>query len=375
MTRDRKWIVVLTAVAAMCATIVGTHLATATGPPVQTVDASVGLGPDNRLTIQFLGDTMLGDGAQATIDRKGYGWPFRPAVKAALDGDYVIANLEAPITHRTKPLNSAKEYNYSMSPTGVGALKRAGVDAVSLDNNHSMDAGRIGLADTLSYLRDAAIPSFGAGRNLRGAEKPLLLHSKVGTVGIVGLGEDFGSATRAEDAQPGTVVLSPQTVQRGIDLARAAGADWVIAFVHWGDNYMPINAEQRYWARMLVDAGYDMVVGAGPHVAQPISFIDGVPIVYSLGNFVFGAPGRFDSFGLRGYGLMLSATLSKTEGIQLAVRCVLTNNDVVHFRPTMCSTPLSMRLLQSLSPRVAMDGNLARVQTPHPAEKDVRGSS
>jgi len=372
MTRDRKLIAIFTAVAALCASVVGTHLATGTGPPVQTVDASVGLGPDNRLTIQFLGDTMLGDAAQSVMNKKGFDWPFRPAVKAALDGDYVIANLESPITNHSTPLNAGKEYNYRIDPTGAAALKRAGLDALSLDNNHAMDAGAIGLTDTLSALRDVGLPAFGAGPNLRRAEEPLLLHSSLGTVGVVGLGENFGSSIRAEDAQSGTVVLSPATVQRGVDLARAAGADWVIAFVHWGDNYMPINAEQRYWARMFVDAGYDMVVGAGPHVAQSISFIDGVPIVYSLGNFVFGAPGRFGSFGSPGYGLMLSAELSTIEGIRLAVRCVRTDNEVVHFRPEMCSTRQATRFLRTLSPRVVMDGNVARIQPPPVAENDLR---
>ena len=60
-------------------------------------------------------------------------------------------------------------------------------------------------------------------------------------------------------------MISPATVRRGAALARAAGADWVIAFVHWGENYQPVNAQQRAAAQEFAAAGYDMVVGSGPH--------------------------------------------------------------------------------------------------------------
>ena len=372
MTRDKKLITVFTMLAALCAGTVGHHLATAQGPPVRTVDAQVPVGADHLLSVQFVGDTMLGDGAQPMLNRRGYDRPFRPGVKAALDGDFVVANIEGPLTHITTPFNRGKDYAYAVNPAAAAAIKRAGVDAVDLDNNHVMDAGPQGLKDTFAFLGVAGLPAFGAGRDLTSAERPLLVHSAAGTVGIVGLGENFGSSTRAQDAtadairpekaQPGTVVLSPETLQREADLARAAGADWVVAFVHWGDNYMPINAQQRYWARMLVKAGYDLVVGSGPHIAQPITVFRGVPIVYSLGNFVFGAPGRFDGFGVPGRGLSVKADFSKTEGIRLHVRCLLTDNDVVRYRPKMCSPIQSRRFLPTLSPDLVMEGNAGLIQ-------------
>ncbi len=365
MSRDMKLIAVFTTAALLCASTLTVHLATAKGPPVQTVEAHVDVGSDGRLSIQFLGDTMLGDGAQPKLNRNGYDWPFQPGVKAALDGDFVIANSEAAFTHRTKPFIGSKEYFYASDPTAIGALQRVGIDALSLDNNHSMDAGPAGLTDSLTFLADGSMPSFGAGPSLQRAERPLMLRSAAGTVGIVGLGEDFGSSIRAEDAQAGTVVFSPETVQRGVDQARADGADWVIAFVHWGDNYMPINSQQRYWARLMVDAGYDMVIGTGPHVAQKIGFIDGVPIVYSLGNFVFGAPGRFAEYNKSGHGLLVSAELSQTDGISLGVRCLITDNELVQFQPTMCSTKQSSRFLPQINSTMVINGNQGVVGAPH----------
>ena len=371
MTRDKKLITIFTLVAALSAGFVGNHLATAKGPPVQTIDAQVDAGVDG-LSVQFVGDTMLGDGAQPMLNRWGYDSPFRPRVRAALNGDFVVANVEGAFTHITQPFNRGKDYSYAINPAAVAAIQRAGVDAVDLDNNHAMDAGPQGLKDAFAFLHVAEMPGFGAGANLKRAEQPLLLHSKAGTVGIVGLGENFGSSIRADDAQAGTVVLSPKTVQRGVDLARAAGADWVIAFVHWGDNYMPVNSQQRYWGRMLVKAGYDLVVGSGPHIAQPIEFFRGVPIVYSLGNFVFGAPGRFDGFGVPGLGLMVKADLSKTEGITLHVRCLVTDNNFVHYRPKMCAPKRSRHFLPKLIPGIVMEGNGGFIQAP--AHRKAHGS-
>ncbi len=365
ISRDTKLIAFFSLAALMCVSALAVHFAVADGPPIRTVDARVDVGSDDRLSIQFLGDTMLGDAAQPKLNRNGYDWPFRPTIRATLDGDFTIANSETPFTYRTKPYDPGKEYSYTSEPTAIGALQRAGIDAVSLANNHAMDAGPIGLTETLTYLADNKMPSFGAGPSINRAEEPLILRSSEGTVGIVGLGENFGSSIRAEDSQAGTVVLSSGSVQRGVDLARAAGADWVIAFVHWGDNYMPVNDEQRYWARQFVEAGYDMVVGAGPHITQPIRFIQGIPIVYSLGNFVFGAPGRFQEYDhTLGHGLMLTATLSKTNGIRLKLRCLITDNEVVRYRPKMCSNTQAAHLMSVLTPRAVTKGAGALVDLP-----------
>ena len=374
MMRDRRLIAMFSLVAVLSAGTVGSHLATADGPPVRTVEAHASTGYDGRLTVQFVGDTLLGDGARPVLGRHGYDHPFRPAVARALDGDFVIANAEGPFTHITEPWNKGKDYSYAASPLALAAIRRAGVDALGIDNNHTMDAGPRGLRDTFGFLRSAGLPAFGAGTSLSDAERPLMIRSEAGVVAVVGLGENFGSSVTAKDADPesipaekaqaGTVVLSPESVQRGVDLARAAGADWVVAFVHWGDNYMPVNEQQRYWARTLVKAGYDLVVGAGPHIAQPIEVIRGVPVVYSLGNFVFGSPGRFDGFGTVGRGLMVSAEFSDPQGIQLRVRCLVTDNDVVHYRPTLCTPRQSRRLLPGLRPEIVLDRNSGTLQVP-----------
>ena len=357
ITRDRKLIAFFATVLLGSGTALAAHLTRAEAPPVQAVERTVPMGEDDRLSIQFVGDTMLGDDAQALLDRFGYDWPLA-AMAPQLDGDHVIANAEGPFTLVRQPYNRAKSSFYPASPAAAGALARAGVDTIALGNNHTMDAGPQGLADTFTNAEAAGLSAFGAGHDLAGAQRPLILHSAFGDVGVVALGENFGRTSRAADAAPGTVVLSPETVQRGIDLARAAGADWVIAYVHWGDNYVQITDQQRYWAQMLVKAGYDMVIGTGPHVTQPIEVIDSVPVAYSIGNFAFGAAGGFSSHGVPGYGLMISAVFTRHAQVTVSVRCLLTDDAVVNFQPIPCTPEQAAVLLPAYNPDMAVLGNV-----------------
>ncbi|WP_167043623.1 CapA family protein [Salinibacterium sp. ZJ454] len=360
LRRDRWLIAIsLTALIGIVFTVV-TDYRTRTAPAVETVKVAVHSPLPKEWTLQFAGDTMVSDGAQPLLDQYGYDAPFSQ-VAPLLRGDVVIANAEAPISEQTVPANPGKSYSYNSTPLVAGALQRAGVDVLGLGNNHAMDMRVSGLRDTQEFAQQVGIDTFGAGGTIAEAEKPLLLTSPIGTVGIVALGEDFGDANSASEDQPGTVVLSPEAVQRGIDLARAGGADWVIAYVHWGDNYTDTLPPQRYWAQMMVDAGYDLIVGTGPHIAAPIEFVDGVPVVYSLGNFVFGAPGRFKSFGKEGIGLLLSVTLSTTAPTQLAVRCILTNNKKTGYVPQACGPEDTARIMPSISPRLRVDGTTARM--------------
>lgn len=343
MTRDHKLIAVFTAIALCAGGAVAARMAVGDVPPVRAVDRTVGESnapsPDGRLTVQFMGDTLLGDEAQRRIDRHGYDWPLA-AIRRAINADVSIAVGEGPFTNRTELWNTKKKYSYTSHPAAAAALARAGIDALALANNHVFDAGAPGLADTMRHAKAAGIDTFGAGPDLARAEQPLLLRSNVGTIGVVGFGESFGH--QADVGVPGTMVLSTRAVQRGIHLARTAGATWVIAHVHWGDNYAPINAEQRAWAQQFADAGYDMVVGSGAHRSQPIEFIGSMPVFYGIGNFVFGTPGRWDDSYAAGMGLLVNLELSSRQSPRLSVRCLVTDNRVVAYRPRMC-TPTEAR--------------------------------
>lgn len=322
-------------------------------PPALVRDVTAG--PDDRFALQFVGDTLLGDDAQPWLDFHGYDWPFEK-VRPALDGDFTIAGAEAPITAYTQQANPIDENFYRTRPEAAAAIARAGIDALTLANNQILDAGTVGLADTMAHAQTAGMAAIGAGPDLARAEQPLLLRTEVGTIAVVGIGEDFGPD--AESGTPGTLVLSPETIRRAADTARAHGARWVVAAVHWGDDYGPVNAEQRYWAQQFADAGYDLVVGAGPHNAQPIEVIGTMPVVFSLGNFVLGTGGRFTELGMPAFGLIANLELDDQGTARLTVRCLQTNNDVVGFQPRPCDQRQSQIVLPALYPGLTMAGRV-----------------
>jgi hypothetical protein len=360
-TRDRFLVVTALMVSLAGTGAIAANYGTKQTPDVQSVNVWSGQVAQDRWSVQFLGDTMLGDGETPLLDPQLSYEASLAAVAPLVDGDFVIANAEAPITFSNQTLIPGKNFSYRSEPQAAWALSKLGVDAISVGNNHSLDMGLAGLQDTMRYASNAGMASFGAGLNLAEAERPVMLNTEMGTVGVVSIGENFGKAMKATDIGPGTVVFSPEAVQRGYDLARAAGADFVVGYVHWGDNYTDTLPQQRYWAQVLVDAGYDVIVGAGSHIAEKIEFIGDVPVAYGLGNFVFGTPGRYESFGKQGFGLMLSLELSHNAPTQLAVKCIVTDNRLNGFLTQPCTPPQMVGVMSVINPALQIQGNVARM--------------
>ncbi|GAA1244003.1 hypothetical protein GCM10009609_04190 [Pseudonocardia aurantiaca] len=360
MTRDQKLIGVFATLFVLTAGVVGAEVVReAPLPPVPTILRDVPTGPDGRLSIQLFGDTMLGGEFPLLIQQRQQGpdWPF-DAVRSHLAGaDYVIAAAEAPISDHVEPWDPSSASVFVSGPEAAAVMARAGVDALSLATDHAFDTGPVGLADTMRHADMAGVSTFGAGPDLPRAEQPLMLRTEFGTIGIVGMGESFGH--RAGAISPGTMVLSPEAVQRGADLARAAGADWVVAVVHWGDSYQPVAPRQRYWAEVFATAGYDLVVGSGPHYVQPIEVIGSMPVLYSVGNFVYGTNGRYQQLGIPGFGLSAGFELSRDAPPRLAVRCVAADNRAVEFQPRPCNPAETLAFLPTLNAELEVQGGLA----------------
>jgi poly-gamma-glutamate capsule biosynthesis protein CapA/YwtB (metallophosphatase superfamily) len=313
----------------------------------------------NELSIVWAGDTMLGDDAVPVIAERGHEWPLA-GVAPLLSGDAVVVNGETPITSRDLPFVPGKRFSYATDPAAAGALAEAGVSALALANNHVMDEGPVGLADTRRHAEAAGLVTFGAGEDLGDAERPLLIRGEAGDVGVVALGKFYGRRVTAGSDQAGTVVFSEESVKRGHALAKAAGAEWVVAYANWGENYEDLRQDQRSLAAQLVDAGYDLVIGVGPHVAQGVEYIDSVPVLYSLGNFVFGSGGRFTPRH-KGYGLVLETVFTE-EGLSgMDITCIVTDNDRVAFQPRPCSAVDARTVLRRLDPRIVVHGSTGRL--------------
>lgn len=303
-------------------------------------------------TILWAGDTLLADAAQPLLDAHGYQWPFEHLVPL-LDAEYAILNAEGPITHRSTPYDPAQRWSYNAHPLAAAALAEVGFDALGFSNNHTMDRGAEGITDTIRYAEAAGMAVFGAGTTRIAAEQPLLIDTPYGRVGVVALGLDWGADRIATATHPGTVAFSVAAIQRGHTIAVQGGAQWVVAYVHWGQNYDVVRPQEQAWAQTFVDAGYDMVIGHGAHVVQPIALIDGVPVVYSLGNFVFGTAGRFTDL-FPGYGLIVTAALDEGGFYEMRLRCIQTDNDVVAFQPRPCTIPQAEAVFGALHPAIKL---------------------
>ncbi|MFV0524632.1 MAG: CapA family protein [Acidimicrobiales bacterium] len=320
-------------------------LAAASDPDPSLTGAPVLANDTMALTI--VGDTMLGDAAQHYLDRYGYEWPAAklPPWPA---GSVVVANLEGPITTSTTVLDPDRPWTYNADPAAAPALRAIGVDVVSLANNHSMDRGLTGLTDSIAHTTAAGIVDIGAGENLARAQRPFLLDTPSGRLALFGF-EDTNSAFTARHDRPGTLRLSNEAMADAAARADDAGAVVTVAYVHWGENYAPVDDRQRERARALVEAGFDLVVGAGSHTGQPIEIVDGVPVAYSVGNFLFGTPGRYPA-AAPGRSHILTVTFEPGRGMTLDVRCLEVDNEDVAFQPRACGPADAPAYYRSISP-------------------------
>jgi len=240
------------------------------------------------LTLMAVGDINLGDGPGGMIDRFGAGYPWA-SVGATLRGaDIAFGNLECPVSLRGTA--QVKQYTFRGRPSSVAAMRAdAGFDVLNLANNHSGDYGDAALVDTLRTLRANDIVPVGAGANEAAAYRPAVVEALGLKVAFVGFSSILPFEFRAVGLSPGTAWATPERVTAAIARARRS-ADVVIATFHWGIERDTVESPaQRALADVALRAGATAVIGAHPHVLQPVRRPAGRLVAYSLGNFVFGA--------------------------------------------------------------------------------------
>jgi poly-gamma-glutamate capsule biosynthesis protein CapA/YwtB (metallophosphatase superfamily) len=232
----------------------------------------------------FAGDVMLDDGPGRTIAAGGD--PLAPFAAILADADFRIGNLECPIATGGKALDN-KIYTFRAQPRALDVLKGR-FDAMAVSNNHAGDYGKGAFVETLGRLERSGIRPFGGGRDLAAAHAPLWIEKKGLRIAVLGYNEFKPRSFEAGPDWPGVAWSEDNQVVADIRAARAAGADIVIPFMHWGwEREAQPDERQRRLARTMIDAGADAVVGGHPHVTQGAEYYRGKPIVYSLGNFVF----------------------------------------------------------------------------------------
>lgn len=240
------------------------------------------------LRLAAVGDVNLGDGPGAQIAAHGASYPWAsvgPRLRAA---DLTFGNLECAVSLRGRA--QEKTYVFRGRPSSLEAMRTAaGFDVVNLANNHAGDYGDTALLDTLRNVRRFGMLPVGAGATEAAAYRPQVVEALGLRVAFVGFSVILPYEFRAQGRNPGTAWGVPDRVRDGVRRA-AREADVVIATFHWGIERDRTEApDQRRLARIALDAGATAVIGAHPHVLQPIRRLPGRLIAYSLGNFVFSA--------------------------------------------------------------------------------------
>ena len=241
----------------------------------------------------FAGDVYLSDHVLEAYDAAGgidsvLSQDYQAEIQAA---DFFMTNEEFPFSTRGTPAPD-KQFTFRVHPEKVKLMQEMGIDLVTLANNHALDYGRDAMLDTIDTLDHAGIRHVGAGKNLAEARKPDVVELNGRTFAFIGATRVYPEADWAAGTDSAGMFSAYDGGAQLAEEVKAAKqqADYVIAYVHWGiEREETPNEVQKSIAHRLVDAGADLVVGAHPHVLQGIEYYQGVPIAYSLGNFVFGS--------------------------------------------------------------------------------------
>ena len=200
-----------------------------------------------------------------------------------------MVNLETALTGRGAP--APKSFHFRAPATALDALDAAGVDVVTMANNHAVDYGAKGFADTLAARATSPVPVVGIGTDGRDALRAAVLHVRGRRVAVLAATQvpEWTAATWAAGPKRRgvAVALRPARLAAAVRKVRRS-ADVVVVYLHWGTDYTGCpNALQRSTARVLADAGADVVVGTHAHQVQGAGWLGRTYVGYGLGNFVW----------------------------------------------------------------------------------------
>ncbi len=272
-------------------------------PISSTVPEIVDNSPQKQIiSLNFVGDILPARAIELTMRKQGYDYPFQRIITELENADITFANLESPligdaVTGKTTPGGTTV---FRGDTAFAAAIKRAGIDIVSLANNHMKDQGQKGIESTLNTLDAIGLAHTGAGLNLDDARKLTIIEipakiegSHPIRVGFLAYNDSdvVPKSYHAGPEQSGTHIMNISELQQDVAAARPQ-VDVLVISMHSGTEYKTINPNSRQieFSHAAIDAGADIVVGHHPHVLQPVELYKGKYIYYSLGNFIFDQP-------------------------------------------------------------------------------------
>jgi len=238
---------------------------------------------EDTLSISIIGDVMM-HSAQLEYDYKMF---FSELDELIGTPELCIANME--FTLAGEPYSGYPAFS---APDGYAShMAEIGIDVFLTANNHILDKGDRGFSRTLEVYeklqKEKGTFYTGTADNAvsDSLNNPLMV--RVGGICLGLINFSYGTNIGSGSQWPAVRRMRKDDVALRMQQARDRGADYIIVLPHWGTEYqLKHSAKQEEWARFLVENGADVIVGSHPHVVQDTTHIDGVPVIYSLGNAV-----------------------------------------------------------------------------------------
>lgn len=258
-----------------------------------------------RIQIQILGDICPAWGFRKSFDEGNEHKIFGDILQILQDADITVANLECPLSDKgeraakTGPCLRGK-------PSDMQVLKRAGVDVVSLANNHVLDYGQEAFADTMRTAKASGILTVGAAANSVDARQPLFIDENGWRIGILAFGEEEFNV--AYEANGGANLFDPYSSLDDISNAKK-NCDYLIVLYHGGiEHYELPSPLLQKKCRAMVRAGADVVLCQHSHCIGTYENYQDSTILYGQGNAIFGRAEGKIRWNL---GMLVSISLSK----------------------------------------------------------------
>lgn len=324
--------------------------------PIKKAERQNGL-----LSFLFVGDTSFGEKYQNEIENrggmnvsrtKGNQYSIKNFSQILGQADLVIANLETPLTNLPflSPLEGKKPAILWSDPSKtLDTFRKNNISVVSLANNHTLDYGIRGLEQTLNALRNYDIQWLGAGFDESAAARPLrfdylLAGQPFQLVIAAGFGYwksyDKKYDFYAKGGKAGTNVWTVARASEQIRSIRQKNPDaFIVAYPHWGLDYLWKSKNQTTLAHAIIDAGADLVLGHGPHLLQEIERYRSRWIIYSLGNFVFNLEMNYNDYqekNMHPFSLLAKLDVKREKGatkLLLRLYPIFSDNIITNFQP------------------------------------------
>ncbi len=321
--------------------------------PAAMSSSNASAAPADRINITFVGDILLDGFVGDQIARYGANFPFVKVAPTLQKADIAFANLETPVSTRGKA--AEKTFAFRSKPAALSGLRYAGIDGVSLANNHILDFGKDAMLDTLIHLDKYKIAHTGAGQNIEQAYKPYIKTVKGKKVAILGLSRVLSNPSWYAGANsPGAAsAYTPEPMLSAIKKS-AKDNDYTIVYIHWNEEFKDYPEKYaRTLAKAMIDSGADIIVGSHSHCLMGVEFYKHKPIYYSLGNFVFNRSTRGGEKTLHSMLVNIAIDGSKLNGKITPVK-------IIGGQPNFMGAAYNketIKLMNKLSFNAIIDGN------------------